>query len=70
MAIWVTRTRPICKPGILPYLRFLIYTMLCRPSLGLPSTPGHLQIGSVPGLEESILFDPTGDPIVTPLVLL
>jgi hypothetical protein len=68
MTIRVTRTRPISKPGILPYPGFLICRVLRCPSLGLPTTPCLLQIGFVPSLKESIPFDPTGDPV--PLVFL
>jgi hypothetical protein len=63
MTIWVTLTRPIIKPRILPYPGFPICRVLPHPSPGPPTTPHLLQIGSVLGLEESVLFDPLGDPV-------
>jgi hypothetical protein len=62
-AIWVTRTRPIRKTGILPSPGFLIYRVLHRPSLGLPTSPCRLWIGSIPSLEEYVPFDPSVDPV-------
>jgi hypothetical protein len=41
-----------------------------HPSPGLPTTLRCLQIGSIPGLKESVPFDPSGDPVPPILIQL
>jgi hypothetical protein len=61
--IWVTQTRLISKPGILPYPEFSICRVLHRPPPVLPCTSWPLLIRLVLALKESIPFDPSGNPV-------
>jgi hypothetical protein len=64
--IRVTWTWPISKPGILTYPGFPIRRVLHQPPPGLLSTSWFLLIWPVLGFEESVPFDPSGNPV--PLV--
>jgi hypothetical protein len=62
MEIRVTQTKPIRKPGILPYPGFSICRVLHHPPLGLPYMLWSPLIRLVPGFKESVPFDPLGNP--------
>jgi hypothetical protein len=62
-AIRVTRTQPISKLGILPYPGLLIRRVLHQPPPRLLCMLWFPLIRSVLGYEESILFDPSGNPV-------
>jgi hypothetical protein len=64
MVIRVTQTLPISKPGMLPYPGFRICRVMHRPPPGLPCTPWSPLIRPVLGFEESVPFDPSGNPLL------
>jgi hypothetical protein len=68
LVVQVALTRPSREPSSWPYNGFPIDRVLCQPPLDISTTPNLLPSGSVPGLEESIPFDSSGDPI--PLIFL
>jgi hypothetical protein len=68
MMIRVTQTQSISKMGILPYPRFPICRVLCRPYPGLLWMPCFPPIQPVPGFKESAPFDPLNN-LVPPVFL-
>jgi hypothetical protein len=63
MAIRVTRTRLISKLGILPYPRLQISRVLHQPRPGLLCMPWFPLIWLIPGFKQSVLFNPSGNPV-------
>jgi hypothetical protein len=61
--VQIARTRSSREPRSWPYPEFLIGRVLHQPPQDISNMPNLLPTGSVASLEESILFDSSGDPV-------